>query len=520
MGFTIKKPEGESGKSLPAILIGLFVAFGGILFGYDTGTINGILAMDFFQSEFATDGRKELTSSQTSLIVSILSAGTFFGALCASPFGDILGRRMGLIASCLVFSIGVALQVAATTIPLMAAGRVIAGLGVGLVSALVPLYQSESAPKWIRGSIVGCYQLAITIGLLLAACANQGTHARNNHSSYRIPLAIQFIWAAILAGGMFILPETPRYYIKKDNMEAAAKSMSRLRSLPADHPAIIEELNEIKAIHDMEMQATGAATYLDCVKPDMIKRLLTGCGIQALQQLTGINFIFYYGTQFFKNTGIKNAFLIGLITNLVNVISTFPGLWMVEKMGRRNLLLFGAIGMCACQFIVAIVGVTTVSAIANNVLIAFVCFYIFFFACSWGPCTWVVTGEIYPLKVRAKCLSISTATNWLLNWAISFSTPYLVAEGPGKPNLGTKIFFVWGSCCFLCIAFVYLFIYETKGLSLEDVDKLYMTVGKAWESKRFKPSTTYSSDKMLSDGHGADGKSSELAHIEGGHGDV
>ncbi|CUS12958.1 unnamed protein product [Tuber aestivum] len=525
MGFLIKKPENEAGKALPAIVIGVFVSFGGILFGYDTGTINGILAMDYFQSEFATEldskGVPALTSSQTSLIVSILSAGTFCGALTASPFGDILGRRMGLIASCLIFSIGVAFQVASTTIPLMAAGRVVAGFGVGLVSALVPLYQSESSPKWIRGTIVGCYQLAITVGLLLAACANQGTHARKDHSSYRIPLAIQFVWAAILAGGMFILPETPRYFIKKDKMQDAAKSMSRLRSLPADHPALVEELNEIKAIHDYELSlGAGDASYADCFKPDMIKRLLTGCGIQALQQLTGINFIFYYGTQFFKNSGIQNAFLIGLITNLVNVISTFPGLWMVEKMGRRNLLLFGAIGMCFCQFIVAIVGVTTVSDVANNVLIAFVCFYIFFFACSWGPCTWVVTGEIYPLKVRAKCLSISTATNWLLNWAIGYSTPYLVASGPGNANLGLNIFFIWGGCCFICIAFVYFFIYETKGLSLEDVDQLYMTVDKAWRSQGFVPSISYNHEKMHATGHGPDGKPTGLSHIEGGHGDV
>ncbi|PWW80703.1 putative transporter [Tuber magnatum] len=525
MGFLIKKPENEAGKALPAIVIGVFVSFGGILFGYDTGTINGILAMDYFQNEFATgvdsDGKPALTAGQTSLIVSILSAGTFCGALTASPFGDILGRRMGLIASCLIFSIGVAFQVASTTIPLMAAGRVVAGFGVGLVSALVPLYQSESAPKWIRGTIVGCYQLAITIGLLLAACANQGTHARKDHSSYRIPLAIQFIWAAILAGGMLLLPETPRYFVKKDDMQAAAKSMSRLRSLPADHPALVEELNEIKAIHDYEMSlGVGNASYADCFKSDMIKRLMTGCGLQALQQLTGINFIFYYGTQFFKNTGIENAFLIGLITNLVNVISTFPGLWMVEKMGRRNLLLFGAVGMCLCQFIVAIVGLTTSdhADAANKVLIAFVCFYIFFFACSWGPCTWVVTGEIYPLKVRAKCLSISTATNWLLNWAIGYSTPYLTDKG--SANLGLNIFFLWGGCCFIATAFVYFFIYETKGLSLEDVDQLYMTVDKAWRSQGFIPSISYSHEKMHATGHGPDGKPSGLSHSEGGHGDV
>jgi len=312
-----------------------------------------------------------------------------------------------------------------------------------------------------------------------------------------------------------ILPETPRFHIKKGNMEAAAKSMSRLRSLPIDHPGLIAELNEIKAIHDYEMSlGVGETTYADCFKPDMIKRLLTGCGLQALQQLTGINFIFYYGTQFFKNSGIHNAFLIGLITNLVNVISTFPGLYMVEKMGRRKLLLFGAMGMCFCEFIVAIVGVTTDSSVASKVLIAFVCIYIFFFACSWGPVAWVVTGEIYPLKVRAKCLSMSTATNWLLNWAIGFATPYLVDSGKGNANLGAKVFFIWGTCCFFCIAFVHFFIYETKGLSLEDVDQLYMTVDKAWRSGGFTPSVSYTMDKI--NAHHHDAKSAELPiHVEG-----
>lgn len=376
------------------------------------------------------------------------------------------------------------------------------------------MYQSESSPKWIRGTIVGCYQLAITVGLLLAACVNQGTHARDDPSAYRIPLSIQFIWALILAVGMYILPETPRYLIKKDNWDGAAKSMSRLRALPIDHPSLVAELNEIKAIHEYEL-SLGESTYADCFSPKMLKRLLTGCGLQALQQLTGINFIFYYGTQFFKNSGIQNAFLIGLITNLVNTVSTFPGLYLVEKMGRRRLLLFGAIGMCVCEFIVAIVGVTVFTDAANKVLIAFVCFYIFFFAASWGPVAWVVTGEIYPLKVRAKCLSMTTATNWLLNFAIGFATPYMVDSGPGNANLKAKVFFVWGGCCFVCIAFVWAFIYETKGLSLEDVDQMYETVANAWDSYSFKPEANFGAHHRKDAELGASEKEADLTHVEG-----
>ncbi|TKA49952.1 hypothetical protein B0A49_12732 [Cryomyces minteri] len=516
MGVLLKKPPNAAGAAWPAIVVGLFVAFGGVLFGYDTGTIGGILAMPFWLKTFSTGavdkmGQPAITAQQSSEIVSLLSAGTFFGALTAAPTGDFFGRRYGLIVSVGVFTIGVILQTAATAIPLFVAGRFFAGYGVGMISALIPLYQSETAPKWIRGTIVGAYQLAITIGLLLAAIVDNATKDRNDTGSYRIPIAVQFAWAIILVGGLLILPETPRMYIKRGKPEQAAKSLSRLRRLDVDHPALIEELGEITANHEYEL-SLGKATYIDCFKGNLGKRLATGCLLQALQQLTGVNFIFYYGTSFFTNSGIKNGFTVSLITSCVNVGSTFPGLYLVEKWGRRNLLLFGAIGMATCQFIVA--GVGTGVGLDNlpgqRALIAFVCIYIFFFACSWGPVAWVVTGEIFPLKVRAKSLSMTTASNWLLNWAIAYATPYMVNSGPGNANLQAKVFFVWGGCCFICIFFVWTMIYETKGLSLEQVDELYAKVGKAWQSKGFVPTVSFQDVQDVS----ANARSQSLADLE------
>ncbi|KAF2715223.1 high affinity glucose transporter RGT2 [Pleomassaria siparia CBS 279.74] len=491
MAVTLKKPADEPGKAWPAILIGLFVAFGGVLYGYDTGTISGILAMPYWLKTFSTSPDGTLSASEDSLIVSILSAGTFFGALAASPFGDLLGRRYGLmIATSVVFNFGVILQTAATSQPLFIAGRFFAGFGVGLVSALIPMYQSETAPKWIRGTIVGAYQLAITIGLFLAAIVNNSTKGRDDSGSYRIPIGVQFLWSLILVIGLIFLPETPRYLIKTDRYEEAAKSLGQLRRLPVDHPAIVEELNEVQANHLYEM-SLGQASYVDCFKGTLGKRLLTGCLLQSLQQLTGVNFIFYYGTQYFQNAGFQNPFTIQIITNAVNIASTFPGLYLVEKLGRRNLLLMGAIGMCVCQYIVAITG--TVSGTANlpaqRAAIAFVCIYIFFFASSWGPVAWVVTGELFPLKSRAKCLSMTTASNWLLNWAIAYATPYMVDAD--HANLQSKVFFVWGTFCFVCIAFVWFMIYETKGLSLEQVDELYGVVSQAWKSQSFHPQVQF-----------------------------
>lgn len=359
-----------------------------------------------------------------------------------------------------------------------------------LIPRSVPLYQSETAPRWIRGTIVGSYQLAITIGLFLAAIVNNATKDRDDSGSYRIPVALQFAWAIILVGGLLLLPETPRFLIMKGRDEKAAIAFSRLRRLEPTHPAIVEELNEVKANHEYEV-TLGKASYAQCFKGTVGKRLFTGCALQALQQLSGVNFIFYYGTSYFQRAGFQNPFIIQVITNTVNVVSTLPGLYLVEKLGRRRLLLLGAIGMTVAQFIVAIVGTVagTTDLPAQRAGIAFTCIYIYFFASSWGPVAWVVTGEMFPLKVRARALSMTTATNWLFNFAIAYSTPYLVNED--SANLQAKVFFIWGCFCLIAIVFVWTLIYETKGLTLEQVDELYGMVSKAWKSKEFRPKVSF-----------------------------
>lgn len=198
---------------------------------------------------------------------------------------------MGLILACLVFSVGVAFQVAATALPLFVVGRVIAGLGVGLVSCLVPMYQSECSPKWIRGAVVACYQWAITIGLLLASCANEGEKDKPDASGYRWVISIQFFWAAILAGGMCFLPESPRYLVKKGKTEKARANLGRVLRAPIDSPEVKAEYEEIEANLRHE-QSLGQTSYIDCFRngPGHNRlRVLTGIFLQAWQQLTGIN---------------------------------------------------------------------------------------------------------------------------------------------------------------------------------------------------------------------------------------
>lgn len=369
---------------------------------------------------------------------------------------------------------------------------------MGIVSVLVPLYQSEMAPKWIRGTLVCAYQLSITLGLLAAAIVNILTNQLPTSAAYRIPIGLQMTWAVVLALGLLVLPETPRYLIKRGHKDAAAKSLSRLRRLDITHPAVLEELAEIQANHEYEL-ALGPDTYKDIIfgQPHLGRRTLTGCVLQMLQQLTGVNFIMYYGTTFFNGAGVRNPYTISLIIQIINVVSTFPGLFVVESWGRRRLLIVGAIGMAICQLLIASFATANGDnnqPIQNEILIIFVAIYIFFFAASWGPVVWVVTSEIYPLKVRAKSMSISTASNWLLNFGIAYGTPYMVDTSVGSTgaiDLGSQIFFVWGAFCILSIAFVWCMVYETSKISLEQIDEMYERVDYAWNSRNFQPSWSF-----------------------------
>jgi sugar porter (SP) family MFS transporter len=232
---------------------------------------------------------------EKSLTTSILSAGTFFGALFAGSLADWIGRRPSIILACLVFMVGVIVQVASSSVGVLVAGRVIAGFGVGIISATVILYMSEIAPRKIRGAIVSGYQFAITIGLLLANCVGQATKDRQDSGSYRIPIAIQFLWAIILMVGLFILPESPRYWVKKGESEKAIASLCRIRGQPADSEYIQAELAEIQANLEYEL-SVSRSRWVDCFSGGLsprgnLYRVIVGTSLQMFQQLTGVNFM-------------------------------------------------------------------------------------------------------------------------------------------------------------------------------------------------------------------------------------
>ncbi|KAJ9119399.1 hypothetical protein QFC24_005632 [Naganishia onofrii] len=488
----------EAPVTFKAYLMCAFASFGGIFFGYDSGYINGVLGSPLFIDAIEGPGQTAISESNTSLIVSILSAGTFFGALIAGDSADMIGRRPTIIAGCVIYLIGVLIQMFATKgLAAIVVGRIVAGLGVGFVSAIIILYMSEICPRKIRGALVSGYQFAITIGIMLASIVVNFTKDRSDSGQYRIPIGIQFAWGLILATGLFFLPDSPRYFVKKGNNEKAREVLSRLRGQPVDSPYIESELAEIVANAEYEKSLMPSTTWFGswaaCFSGSVfqaksnLRRTILGTSLQMMQQWTGVNFIFYYSTTFLKSTGaISDPFLTSMIFTIVNVCSTPISFYTVEKFGRRPLLIWGAGGMMICQFIIAIVGVTigfnklTTNAAgetvaknisAVNTQVAFIAIFIFFFASTWGPGAWVLIGEIFPLPIRSRGVALSTASNWLWNTIIAVITPYMVGETRG--NLRSSVFFVWGGLCTAAFVYAIILVPETKGLTLEQVDQMF-----------------------------------------------
>ncbi|CAG9955791.1 unnamed protein product [Clonostachys rosea f. rosea IK726] len=531
----LRAPENVETVEAPvtwkAYLMCAFASFGGIFFGYDSGYINGVNGSKIFIEAVEGVGATELGEDHLTLITSILSAGTFFGAIAAGDVSDWIGRKWTVIIGCAIYMFGVVIQMITSpdhALGPIVAGRLIAGVGVGFESAIVILYMSEICPRKVRGALVAGYQFCITIGIMLASCVVYATKERSDTGAYRIPIAIQFPWAIILAGGLMMLPDSPRYFVKKGKLPQAIDALSRVRGQPADSVYVQTELAEIVANEEYERalipDTTWFGSWANCFKGSLwdpksnLRRTILGTSLQMMQQWTGVNFIFYYSTPFLESTGaIENSFLMSMIFTIINVFSTPLSFWTVERFGRRTILIIGAFGMLVCQFIVAGVGMTVgfnkthldptdpdgKKMLADNVgavnaQIAFIAIFIFFFASTWGPGAWIVIGEIFPLPIRSRGVALSTASNWLWNTIIAIITPYMVHTNKG--NMKSSVFLVWGALCTSAFVYSYFLIPETKGLTLEQVDKM-MEETTPRTSAKWKPTTTFASQAGTKDGY-------------------
>ncbi|GCE99905.1 hypothetical protein ZYGM_000619 [Zygosaccharomyces mellis] len=483
----VEDPGKKSGGSPPSLLkpiaLCVIISFGGFIVGWDIGIIGGITNMESFQENFGplvnmTTGLHYFPEILVGLVISIFSIGGVVGGLTIAKAGDWKGRKFGMYLSVLVYCLGLAIQLVHDySWNQFFIGRIFTGLAVGSTAVLVPMFLSESAPIAIRGAMTTLYQLMVTFGIMMGNVLNyilkKGLEDRLDNISWQLPIYMGYIWAITIATGLFFTPESANFLLtKKRCVESAKFSFSTMNGIDEDDEITNEFVAQtLHRQYETERQSNGLGLFEFVTgEPKYCKRLLVGILVMTLQQLSGINYFFYYGTSLFEKANLDDPYLTSIFLSSVNFVSTFGGIYLVEALGRKSCLLLGSVGMFSCMLVYASIGTFALGAKGSGiVMIVFTCIYIVFFATTLGPVSFVVVSELFPMKTKAISMAICSSFNWMFSFLISLLTPVITA----------KIGFVYGyfftACLFFSAIFVWIMVPETKGKSESDIDSLYET---------------------------------------------
>ncbi|KAJ4384117.1 hypothetical protein N0V86_000962 [Didymella sp. IMI 355093] len=463
--------------------------FGGMLFGFDIGTIGGVLELKEFQAKYNLDTKTKAQRADLSAnIASTLQAGCFVGCFLGSWMADKFGRKFTLQIAGLITMIGCVIQAAASgSLAAMYIGRLVAGVGVGEASMVVPLYISENAPRAIRGGLTGLYQLFIATGTCLAFWVNYGSlmHISGSQAVYIVPLVLQALPALLLCGCMALNKESPRFLAKQDRWEEATAVLARVRNLPASHPYVAAELKDIADQLEHERMLIAGASVKDLLKemftiPGNRKRALISIGLMICQQMTGTNAINYYAPQIFTALGLKGNEVKLFATGIYGIVKMVACLafliFAADSLGRRRSLLWTSVAQGLAMLYIGLYMRFDPPKGTGNVppagYFALVCVFLFagFFQFGWGPVCWIYVSEIPAARLRSLNVAIAAATQWLFNFVVARATPNMMVT-VGFNGYGT--FLIYGTFCFSMFFFVWFLVPETKGLSLEKMDDLF-----------------------------------------------
>ena len=456
---TSTPPVTTSSLSLSFVYRIVFVAaLGGLLFGYDTAVISG--AIGFLRSHF------NLSAAQMGWAASSALVGCVAGVALAGVLSDFLGRKKVLILSAILFLISALGSALSRTLTVFVVFRMVGGFGVGAASMLSPLFIAEMAPPRMRGKLVSWNQFAIVSGMLIVYFVNywiagQGDATWNVTSGWRWMFGSEALPAVLFFCFLFFVPESPRWLVKQNRHDEALSVLRRINPDQAE--------SEMVEIQETVAHETGSLKQL--LLPGMRIVLVIGIVLAVLQQITGINVFLYYAPEIFKNlgSGSDTALLQTIIIGAVNMAFTIVAIRTVDRLGRKPLMLIGAAGMGLSLLFLGLAawwGQTTIW------VLFFMLAYIAGFALSVGPVTWVILSEIFPTRIRGRAMSIATITLWAANWVISQTFP-MMTENATLIRVFHNAFPFWlyGLFCVMLFLFVRRFVPETKGKSLEEIEK-------------------------------------------------
>jgi major inositol transporter-like SP family MFS transporter len=440
----------------------LVSTFGGLLFGFDTGVINGALPF------MATPGQLDLNPLWQGIVASSLIAGAAIGALSGGRLADGIGRRKTILILAVVFTVAAAGCALAPDRYIMTIARIVLGLGVGGASVTVPVYLAEISPADRRGRLVTRNELMIVSGQFLAFVSNAvlAQVLGGSGHTWRVMLAMAVIPALALWIGMKLMPESPRWYAMKGRHAEALRVLESVRA-PGTAQA---ELDEILEVVKRESEQ-DRATWGDLLAVSWIKRcLLIGIGIAVINQITGVNSVMYYGTQIIQKSGvdIDEAILVNTANGLISVIAMLVGIWLLGFVGRRRLVLIGLVGTtCAHVAIGAVANAMPESSLKAYVVLGLTVTFLAFMQGAVGPATWCLLAEVFPSRVRGLAMGTAVACMWVTNFIITLLFPWAVSDD----GIGiASTFYVFAALGAAAIVWGLKYLPETKGKSLEQIE--------------------------------------------------
>ncbi|WP_298418449.1 sugar porter family MFS transporter [uncultured Kordia sp.] len=450
------------------LLITAISALGGLLFGYDTGVINGA---QFYLSKYF-----ELNAALKGWVVGSALLGCFIGAIVAGPMSIKIGRKWSLIISAILFSVsawGSGLpEIVPETVTMLVVFRIIGGLGIGIASMNAPMYIAEIAPSKIRGKMVTYYQLAIVVGFFVVFLAtyfigNNLSEAQNIQFGWRRMFWSELIPSLLFLALLFLVPKSPRWLAIKGEEEQALHILNKIHG----EKQAKNEIEEIKA----SLKKDEKKVKINYFSKAILAIIFIGTALSILQQFTGINAVLYYGADIFEKAlgfGKEDVLAQQILLALVNLVFTFVAMFTIDKYGRKPLLYVGSIGMIVGFLIL---GISLQLEAVGLISLIGVLIFIGSFALSMGPVVWVILSEMFPNKIRSVAMSVAVAAQWAANYLVSQTFP-IVMESEVNNNTfwnGSIPYFIFIGFILIIIFLTYKFIPETKGKSLEEIESFW-----------------------------------------------